>query len=173
MKYKLMALCSVVVASSMVIGGCSLKLNDIQTSGTNIEQTQALWQTNMPSDTVAVVLNDLTKSQIKSLGEIEKVSLDDGKDSFIFATAVDGVDVQVWSVKLEGDTLVNNELKFEKKSANKDFFLELEAERADSIPTYKIVVGDSTHTLEYLITNNGSEDTKAIEYLSYQLPGKK
>lgn len=172
-KRKVGALGFIIAITSMLIVGCSLNnVNKDTSAGVLQEETQKesklFWEQGMPKDTAAVIINKLSDEEYKSFESVTKLYLDDSKEKILLVAAVDGLDIEVWSVEYDGSKLVDKELKFEKKNTEKNFALELQCYRPEGIPVYKIKISSREGSLEYPISfRDGKDGPKDIEYLAY------
>lgn len=172
-KRKLGALCFIIVITLMLAVGCSLNNVNKDTSSEVLQEekqkeNKLFWEQSVPKGTTAVIINKLNDEEYKSFKSITKLYLDDSKEKILLVAAVDGLDIEVWSVEYDGSKLVNKELKFEKKNTEKNFALDLQCYRPEGIPVYKIKVSSSEGSLEYPISfRDGKDGPKDIEYLTY------
>lgn len=164
------AILGIVIVFAM---GCSTNEKNNQISSITSNQVDKqeeevyFWENNKPEDTVAVIINNFTDDQYSIFEDIKKIVLDDSKEGILIVAAKDDVNIEIWTVDFVEDKIVDKELKFEKKSAQRNFAIELQGYRSEGIPNYKIKVSNNLGSLEYYLIFDGKNGTPDIEYLTY------
>ena len=81
--------------------------NDIENEIKNNKElaTDYFWQDKITDDTVAVIVNNITDEEYSSLNNVETVILGDTTEGIVAVAAIDGIDMEIWSLEYSEDEL--------------------------------------------------------------------
>ena len=78
--------------------------------------TDYFWQDKITDDTVAVIVNNITDEEYSSLNNVETVILGDTTEGIVAVAAIDGIDMEIWSLEYSEDELKEKEMIHKRKS---------------------------------------------------------
>ena len=92
--------------------------NDIENEIKNNKElaTDYFWQDKITDDTVAVIVNNITDEEYSSLNNVETVILGDTTEGIVAVAAIDGIDMEIWSLEYSEDELKEKEMIHKRKS---------------------------------------------------------
>lgn len=166
-----------IIATAIFSFGCSSE-NDKDLLGSitdalnqeNEKTSNYFWESDITDDTIAIIVNEFTEEQYKALGETTKVILqDDSKNKFLIVSSEDNTNIEIWSGIYENNSFVDKELECKMESIKKNSVIEVIADRAETVPVYKIKFSNSKGELEYYLTDNLKDGNPNIEYLTIDM----
>ena len=91
--------------------------NDIENEIKNNKElaTDYFWQDKITDDTVAVIVNNITDEEYSSLNNVETVILGDTTEGIVAVAAIDGIDMEIWSLEYSEDELKEKEMIHKRK----------------------------------------------------------
>ena len=125
------------------------------------------WQDKITYDTVAVIVNNITDEEYSSLNNVETVILGDTTEGIVAVAAIDGIDMEIWSLEYSEDELKEKEMIHKRKSMKVNEAINIETLIPEGTPSYKIKGSSSQGDFQYIIQYNGLNGGKHIEYISY------
>ena len=143
--------------------------NDIENEIKNNKElaTDYFWQDKITDDTVAVIVNNITDEEYSSLNNVETVILGDTTEGIVAVAAIDGIDMEIWSLEYSEDELKEKEMIHKRKSMKVNEAINIETLIPEGTPSYKIKGSSSQGDFQYIIQYNGLNGGKHIEYISY------
>ena len=129
--------------------------------------TDYFWQDKITDDTVAVIVNNITDEEYSSLNNVETVILGDTTEGIVAVAAIDGIDMEIWSLEYSEDELKEKEMIHKRKSMKVNEAINIETLIPEGTPSYKIKGSSSQGDFQYIIQYNGLNGGKHIEYISY------
>ena len=143
--------------------------NDIENEIKNNKElaTDYFWQDKITDDTVAVIVNNITDEEYSSLNNVETVILGDTTEGIVAVAAIDGIDMEIWSLEYSEDELKEKEMIHKRKSMKVNEAINIETLIPEGTPSYKIKGSSSQGDFQYIIQYNGFNSGKHIEYISY------
>ena len=143
--------------------------NDIENEIKNNKElaTDYFWQDKITDDTVAVIVNNITDEEYSSLNNVETVILGDTTEGIVAVAAIDGIDMEIWSLEYSEDELKEKEMIHKRKSMKVNEAINIETLIPEGTPSYKIKGSSSQGDFQYIIQYNGMNGGKHIEYISY------
>ena len=164
----------IVLVFSYVMGGLIILFgiyycikNYVEIKNNKELATDYFWQDKITDDTVAVIVNNITDEEYSSLNNVETVILGDTTEGIVAVAAIDGIDMEIWSLEYSEDELKEKEMIHKRKSMKVNEAINIETLIPEGTPSYKIKGSSSQGDFQYIIQYNGLNGGKHIEYISY------
>ena len=112
--------------------------NDIENEIKNNKElaTDYFWQDKITDDTVAVIVNNITDEEYSSLNNVETVILGDTTEGIVAVAAIDGIDMEIWSLEYSEDELKEKEMIHKRKSMKVNEAINIETLIPEGTPSY-------------------------------------
>ena len=114
-----------------------------------------------------MIVNNITDEEYSSLNNVETVILGDTTEGIVAVAAIDGIDMEIWSLEYSEDELKEKEMIHKRKSMKVNEAINIETLIPEGTPSYKIKGSSSQGDFQYIIQYNGLNGGKHIEYISY------
>ena len=142
-------------------------ISDISSDISNDIENEIKNNKELATDTVAVIVNNITDEEYSSLNNVETVILGDTTEGIVAVAAIDGIDMEIWSLEYSEDELKEKEMIHKRKSMKVNEAINIETLIPEGTPSYKIKGSSSQGDFQYIIQYNGLNGGKHIEYISY------
>lgn len=133
------------------------------------DESEYFWQKEMADDTAVVIVNNITDQEYDSLSNIENIILDDTGEKITLVSALDNVNVEIWSLEYIDDELTCNELIHQRKNMKKNEAINIEVIVPEGIPSYMIKGECDKGQFEYSIAYDGLNGNSHLEGVSYSI----